>query len=83
MRRAREVVREREHVVDRRAAPAEDALVHVAHGADELGAGADELDQLALGDVGVLVLVEEDVAEAGAQPVEERRRERAAARWRA
>ena len=68
--RAGEVVAEREHVVDRRAAPAEDALVHVADGADDRRVRGDELDELALGDVGVLVLVEEDEAEARAQPLE-------------
>ena len=56
--------------MDRRAAPAEDPLVDVADRADDCRVRGDELDELALGDVGVLVLVEEDEAEAGAQPLE-------------
>ena len=67
---AGEVVPEREHVVDRRAAPAEDPLVDVPDRADDGRLRGDELHELALGDVGVLVLVEEDEAEPGAQPLE-------------
>src|SRR5207249_3326169 len=59
-----------EHVVDRRAAPAIDSLVHVADRADELGARAEAADELALGDVRVLVLVQEDVTEAGSEALE-------------
>jgi hypothetical protein len=56
--------------VDRGAAPAEDALVHVADGTHERRLSANQLDEFALSDIGVLILVEDEVAEAGPRPGE-------------
>ena len=56
------VLLELENVADVRAAPGVDALVLVAHGADVLVLAGEQLHQLVLRAVGVLVLVDEQVA---------------------
>ncbi len=61
---AGEVVLEAQDVVDLGPAPAVDRLVVVAHAADVGRALGEELEPEVLGDVGVLVLVDEDEAEA-------------------
>ena len=62
--RAREILQELLHVAHVGAAPAVDRLVVVAHRAD-VAVGAEEPDELVLGAVGVLELVDQDEAELG------------------
>ena len=57
--------------MNRRPAPAEDPLIHVSNCTDEIGARSDQLHECALGNVGVLVLVEEHVAEALTEAIED------------
>ena len=61
--RAGEVLLEAEDVADLGAAPAVDRLVVVADAADVVVGAGEEAEPEVLGDVGVLVLVDEDVAE--------------------
>ena len=62
-RRAREVLLEAQDVVDLGAAPAVDGLVVVPHAADVRRAAGKQPQPQILGDVGILVLVHQDVAE--------------------
>ena len=62
MLRVGKVLLELENVADIGAAPGVDALVLVAHGADVLVLAGQQLHQLVLRAVGVLVLVDEQIA---------------------
>ena len=64
--RARIVALERKDVIDLRAAPAIDRLVVVADAADIVARFGQQLQPLVLGDVGVLILVHQDIDEAAA-----------------
>ena len=61
--RAGKILLEAEDVADLGAAPAVDRLVVVADAADVVVGAGEEAEPEVLGDVGVLVLVDEDVAE--------------------
>jgi hypothetical protein len=58
------VALEVEDVLDRRAAEAVDALLRVADDHDVAVGGGQQVDEVVLGPVGVLVLVDHEVAEA-------------------
>ena len=62
--RVREIVLEIENVLDVGAAPAIDRLVFVAHHADVVVRLREQAHQLVLAAVGVLILVDHDVAQA-------------------